>query len=672
MRINEITKKSLKNADNNELYSLRLRSIQLWGKSFKDDDSQLKCHQYHNLGDLNKMEFLDRYKMLIEQMNKRGLTRSTHDIDVALFKKSMLRVDASTLDDVIIVKDYISISGSFVKTPNEANDIDLIIKESDNNRDEEIEKKLTKLIQGQVKKDCHFVYNKAGAQSDYIPLFDLILRSKDETKKVEVKESHKKIEATPKLKRIDKAKYKRTECMECSAPPTVEVLWAEGMAHAWFCEKHFKEWATKGDGKGEVNSVKAIQDGEANMKFSDNKSPNIEDEYDFLKIHKQTDKDIILMEYGKLKEKGLSENEIIEEIAKILLPIGFDIEYWKKKIREVLKMVGQIKKEEGNIDYKVGDSGKAILQLHIMGIDEEKIAALKKVSSEAVKSKSNPTKLKMLLKGAIGEQGCHVDIRFVRKGDDYFEGGEIMVGNLTGLTKLNELEREKKLRFGWKVPRKEAPTAETIRGPVDWMKVGDRKIDIFEPGVAGATTNKYGAMLILDRFNFEMILADKHAKKIKVSGGKIVPDGILLMSYVPVGEGERVWMVSWFEEKLKMRFLKIDKKEYIVGGIVYPANEVDTQDDQASGREIWKALKKYMIKKRTIKIMHKGKSRNIPIIEVYQAYEDTHKGGNDEDHLIRKGDWYMSIYLGDEKEIWDEVESGKLTGFSMGGSARKY
>jgi hypothetical protein len=30
--------------------------------------------------------------------------------------------------------------------------------------------------------------------------------------------------------------------MVCSAKPDYEVLWAEGMAHAWFCEKHLKEW----------------------------------------------------------------------------------------------------------------------------------------------------------------------------------------------------------------------------------------------------------------------------------------------------------------------------------------------------------------------------------------------------------------------------------------------
>lgn len=334
------------------------------------------------------------------------------------------------------------------------------------------------------------------------------------------------------------------------------------------------------------------------------------------------------------------------------------------------------KREEGGINYKVGDAGKAILQLHVMGIEEEKVEALKKVSAEAVRCRTNPAKLKMLLKGAIGEQGAHIDLRMVKKGDDHFEGGEIMIGNLTGLDKLRKLEEGGKLRFGWKVPRKEAPQAEVIEGPVSWMKikkVGKSKIDIFEPGTVGATTNKYGAMLILDTFDWEAIEPqDKHAKKFIFKGNKLIPGGTYLMAYVPVGAGERVWMVSKLKEeveKMDFRFKKIDKKEHVVGGIIYEPDEEDTQGDEASAEEIWKALKNYMVKKKSIKVMHRGKIKSVPIVECFQAEEDTHKGGDGPEHLIKKGAWWLSIYLGKEPEIWKDVLAGKLNGFSMAGRA---
>ena len=134
---------------------------------------------------------------------------------------------------------------------------------------------------------------------------------------------------------------------------------------------------------------------------------------------------------------------------------------------------------------------------------------------------------------------------------------------------------------------------------------------------------------------------------------------------------EQVLSTEGFIRKSESRFefFKIDKKEYIVGGIVYPCDQEDSQGHQANQVEIWKALKNFMIKGDCIKVMHTGRKRDIPIIESYQAEEDHHKGGMDDAHLIHKGDWWISIYLGDERDIWNDVLKGKLTGFSMAGTA---
>lgn len=120
---------------------------------------------------------------------------------------------------------------------------------------------------------------------------------------------------------------------------------------------------------------------------------------------------------------------------------------------------------------------------------------------------------------------------------------------------------------------------------------------------------------------------------------------------------------------LKLTFGKVDKKEHIVGGIIYEPDKKDTQGDEANAKEIWKALKNYMIKKRSIKVMHKGKAKSVPIVECFQAEEDTHKGGTGSEHLVKKGAWWLSIYLGNEPEIWKDVLAGKLNGFSMAGRA---
>jgi phosphoribosyl 1,2-cyclic phosphodiesterase len=39
-----------------------------------------------------------------------------------------------------------------------------------------------------------------------------------------------------------KSPYSPFKCMNCEQPPTVDVLWAEGMGRVWFCDKHFEKW----------------------------------------------------------------------------------------------------------------------------------------------------------------------------------------------------------------------------------------------------------------------------------------------------------------------------------------------------------------------------------------------------------------------------------------------
>jgi len=126
--------------------------------------------------------------------------------------------------------------------------------------------------------------------------------------------------------------------------------------------------------------------------------------------------------------------------------------------------------------------------------------------------------------------------------------------------------------------------------------------------------------------------------------------------------------------EIQFNFKKVDKPEYIVGGVVYRSRKLDAQEDFARETEVWEALKKYMIAKRHIKVMHRGRSRDVPIVECFFCEADTFKGGNDEEHRLQKGDWWLSTYLGDKenRDIWDDIRSKKLTGFSMAGKAHQF
>lgn len=56
-----------------------------------------------------------------------------------------------------------------------------------------------------------------------------------------------------------KALHRKDRCMECSAPPTWQVWWAEGRALAWFCDKHYAKWTAANP--GEEVAKRRIKDG---------------------------------------------------------------------------------------------------------------------------------------------------------------------------------------------------------------------------------------------------------------------------------------------------------------------------------------------------------------------------------------------------------------------------
>jgi hypothetical protein len=104
------------------------------------------------------------------------------------------------------------------------------------------------------------------------------------------------------------ARHRSDKCMKCDTAPEYEVLWAEGMAHAWFCEEHLKEWlkqsvascANEGfsNKNCELTSLKKLDNKIASKKFGDNKNPNIIDSF----LSK-----IPIPEVNKEKKKELEE-----------------------------------------------------------------------------------------------------------------------------------------------------------------------------------------------------------------------------------------------------------------------------------------------------------------------------------------------------------------------------
>lgn len=106
------------------------------------------------------------------------------------------------------------------------------------------------------------------------------------------------------------ARHRRDKCMECTGKPKYEVLWAEGRGHAWFCEKHLKEWVRE---QAEeclkegfpnlncgINAIKKVENNEVAKKWGENKNSDILDKI----LHEIRPKvDLTLLNKEKQKER---------------------------------------------------------------------------------------------------------------------------------------------------------------------------------------------------------------------------------------------------------------------------------------------------------------------------------------------------------------------------------
>lgn len=105
--------------------------------------------------------------------------------------------------------------------------------------------------------------------------------------------------------------------------------------------------------------------------------------------------------------------------------------------------------------------------------------------------------------------------------------------------------------------------------------------------------------------------------------------------------------------------------ERYVLGIVLEPETVDSQSDIYSEEEIRKTAHKFMQDFKNIGYMHKSIINDkVKIVETYLSPVDFEMNGQP----VKKGTWLLGVKIMDDG-LWQEVKTGKLTAFSMGGSA---
>ncbi len=111
------------------------------------------------------------------------------------------------------------------------------------------------------------------------------------------------------------------------------------------------------------------------------------------------------------------------------------------------------------------------------------------------------------------------------------------------------------------------------------------------------------------------------------------------------------------------RIIKADPESHYVTGIVYEPMVEDAHGDFMSEDEITKAAYRFTKSGNKIDLQHSFEPMpGASVVESWIAKTDFDLDGES----VRKGTWLMTVEITDAA-VWDAIEKGDITGFSMGG-----
>jgi hypothetical protein len=362
-----------------------------------------------------------------------------------------------------------------------------------------------------------------------------------------------------------------------------------------------------------------------------------------------------IVELDKFEEDGLdSLNICLEEI--IQSPTEKDVLTALDESEIIEKDAEGHGGSRESFDVKSGDTGKFVLQLHSIGLDEEQ-AKLKKFPESGA--------------------SIHYDIRMLIDDRDYLIGFTPVIGSLQNRRKLLDPQiGDKTLVAGFKVHQ-----------PLVWLTMGEPNPVVLEPGTPGASANTYGIMEAMDNGKVTIGTADNHYIELNFEGKNL--KGRYILQYVPVGDGTRKWMLSHPEiqtmdsekDKITKLFDKLDKSDrlrivkavdcpeyHYTLGIVLEPDTPDYDGTIFSADDIEKACHLFMLRELPVGDMH-TQEMNPGEVALVENYIQRFTGmiGNE---LVKAGSWLHGHAIMSLSH-WDKIKRGDTGGLSFGGYAKE-
>ncbi|MCU5716663.1 XkdF-like putative serine protease domain-containing protein [Bacillus cereus] len=140
------------------------------------------------------------------------------------------------------------------------------------------------------------------------------------------------------------------------------------------------------------------------------------------------------------------------------------------------------------------------------------------------------------------------------------------------------------------------------------------------------------------------------------------------ISYVDKAANKRQFFFTKSEKKPTFKkdiqlLTKADDPKKLVYGVVYEPGVEDAHQDFMTSEEIEKAAHAFLKDSRDIDKQHDFIPGAGELVESYIAPDDFEINGQ----TIAKGSWVIATKATDE--IWDQIQKGEITGYSMAGSA---
>lgn len=159
------------------------------------------------------------------------------------------------------------------------------------------------------------------------------------------------------------------------------------------------------------------------------------------------------------------------------------------------------------------------------------------------------------------------------------------------------------------------------------------------------------------------------AKRTKVEKATAISNArIQFVSLVDKAANQRTFLIKK-EEGGKVTFsnygriVKTDSENHYVTGVVYEPMTEDSHGDYMEEAEIIKAAYYFAKNGDKVDLQHSFEPLDgATVVENWVAKADF----KIDDEEIRKGTWLMTVEVTDA-DIWDKIEKGEISGFSMGG-----